>query len=156
MLQRLQRIEANLVPQPPVKFHPDRLAVEVALKVQHPRFHRQVTAVIHGGAGTHIGHGGIAAPILKAHPGNVHTVPWHQHMGRRHQIHRGNPNGAADAPPMAHGLGQDVRMAQIVHGPLHLSKSHQPADIGRADSDTPHRDLRDDVAAQPQFRAFCL
>lgn len=64
--QSVQRVEADLVPEPLVEFYPDGLAVEIPVKIQHPGFHRQVAAVVDGGAGTHVGNGGIAAAVHKA------------------------------------------------------------------------------------------
>ena len=46
--QSVQRVEADLVPEPLVEFHPDGLAVEIPVKIQHPGFHRQVAAVVDG------------------------------------------------------------------------------------------------------------
>ena len=62
----------------------------------------------------------------------------------------------ADAATVPHRLGQDMGMAQILHGPLHLSKAYQTADVGGADGDAAHRDLRDDVAAKTQLGALAF
>ena len=77
-------------------------------------------------------------------------------MRGRHQIHRGDADGVADAAAVPHRLGQDMGMAQILHGPLHLSKAYQTADVGGADGDAADRDLRDDVAAKTQLGALAF
>lgn len=47
-------------------------------------------------------------------------------------------------------------VAQILHGPLHLSKAYQTADVGGADGDAADRDLRDNVAAKTQLGALAF
>ena len=103
-----------------------------------------------------MGDGGVAAAVRQADPGGIDAVARHQHVGRRHQVHRGDADGVADAAAVAHGLGQDVGVAQILHGPLHLSQPHQAADVGGTDGDAVDGDLRDDVAPQPQLGALGL
>ena len=77
-------------------------------------------------------------------------------MVRRGQVHRGDADGVADAATVPHRLGQDMGMAQILHGPLHLSKAYQTADVGGADGDAVDRDLRDNVAAKTQLGALAF